>query len=75
MLDGCMGDIFGSFRRDTGGAAETCEVQDTHSPVQPSCQEAKEGRGPTGPTRGTLLHTQRPHRRRGDTNGGCLLKV
>ncbi len=38
-----MGDIFGSFRRDTGGAAETCEVQDTRLPVQPSCQEAKEG--------------------------------
>lgn len=29
MLDGCMGDIFGPFRLDTGGAAETCEVQDT----------------------------------------------
>lgn len=30
--------------------------------LQPSCQEAEEGRGATGPTRGTLLHTGRSHR-------------
>lgn len=71
MLDGCSEIFLGLFRRDFGGPAKTCEVAG-HSLA---CQEAKEGRGPAGPTRGTLLHTQRPHRRRGDTNGGCLLLV
>lgn len=71
-----MGDIFGSLCRDAAGAAGTCETRDTCLPVQPSCQEAKEVlEDLTGPMRGTLLHTGRAHRRRGDTNRGCLLRV
>lgn len=43
-------------------------MKDTCLPVQLSCQEAKEGQGPAGPARGTLLHTERPHRSQADTN-------
>lgn len=50
MPGGRTGDIFGSFRRDTGGAAETCEV--LACPAKLSGSE-----GNAGSTRGTLLHT------------------
>jgi len=50
------------------GPAETCEAQDTRSPVG----KRRRVRGPAGPPRGTLPHTPRPHRRRADANGALF---
>lgn len=72
--------LMGAWEIFLGLSGETLEQQrrpvKLRTLISLSCQavrKRRKGQGHTGPTCGTLLHTQRPHRRRADTNRGCLL--